>query len=107
VIFSCIFFGTIMFLPSCQTATQAATSDPQIVAQTSIRLYRSVISSQDDSRCVFTPTCSRYMEEAIQKHGIIGILMGVDRLTRCHGLNLNKGTCYEILKDGTLYDPVK
>jgi len=47
------------------------------------------------------------MEEAIQKHGFAGILMGIDRLTRCHGLNLKKGTCYEILKDGTLYDPVR
>jgi len=103
--FAC--FGCIMPLTSCQTSANAVASDPQIIAKASIRIYRSAISPQDDSRCVFTPTCSRYMEEAIQKHGMAGFLMGIDRLTRCHGLNLKPGTFYEILKDGTLYDPVQ
>ena len=105
--FICVLFACTASLSSCQTAARPVTSDPQIIVSTSLGMYRSIISTQDDSRCVFTPTCSRYMEEAINRHGLPGFFMGLDRLTRCHGLNLKKGTCYEILKDGTLYDPVK
>jgi len=107
VFFACAAFLCCTTLTSCQTTSSAVSSDPQIIAKASLNVYRSVISSQDDSRCVFTPTCSRFMEDAIQKHGLGGFLMGIDRLTRCHGLNLKPGTCYEILKDGTLYDPVE
>jgi uncharacterized protein len=35
--------------------------------------------------CRFTPTCSDYMIEAIQSHGIIaGGWMGIKRISRCH-----------------------
>jgi hypothetical protein len=54
-------------------------------------LYKSVISSQDGSSCTFTPSCSEYALQAINKKGvIIGSLMTFDRLTRCNGLNPDK-----------------
>ena len=35
--------------------------------------------------CRFEPTCSAYMKEAIQVHGIFkGIYLGVKRILRCH-----------------------
>lgn len=35
--------------------------------------------------CRFTPTCSRYCEEAIRTHGAIsGSLLGMKRICRCH-----------------------
>ncbi len=35
--------------------------------------------------CRFTPTCSEYMIEALEKYGFIkGMTMGVRRVSRCH-----------------------
>ncbi len=35
--------------------------------------------------CRFTPTCSEYMKEAIQRFGFIrGIKLGLKRLKKCH-----------------------
>ncbi len=35
--------------------------------------------------CVFTPTCSEYTKEAIEKYGIgKGIWLGLKRIIRCH-----------------------
>jgi len=48
-------------------------------------IYKCFFSSQDVDACVFNPTCSVYMMEAIKRHGyFIGFLDGVDRLLRCH-----------------------
>ncbi len=99
-------------LSSCRTVRESdtnrrSTSDIEIVATAATALYRDVITAQDTSRCVFTPSCSHYMEDAIRKHGFAGIFMGMDRLTRCHPLNAASGRLYERLSDGTLYDPVE
>ena len=35
--------------------------------------------------CRYTPTCSQYMEGAIQEHGWVkGSLFGIKRVLRCH-----------------------
>ena len=35
--------------------------------------------------CRFTPTCSEYMKQAINKYGVIkGIHLGFKRLLKCH-----------------------
>ena len=50
-----------------------------------LRLYKRWISPCLPSACRFHPTCSEYMIEAIEKHGVgRGILMGIGRLLRCH-----------------------
>ena len=50
--------------------------------------YKSFISSQDQNRCSFTPSCSEYGLLAVKKLGIIkGGISTMDRLTRCNGLN--------------------
>ena len=37
------------------------------------------------SHCRFTPTCSQYMKEAIERFGVIkGICLGIKRLFRCN-----------------------
>jgi putative membrane protein insertion efficiency factor len=49
-----------------------------------LRGYKHWISPLLPSSCRFHPTCSEYMMEAIQKHGVLrGIGMGLWRLARC------------------------
>ena len=49
-----------------------------------IRWYQQGISAQRPSRvCRFTPSCSQYMLEALQRFGLKGILLGSWRLLRC------------------------
>ena len=50
-----------------------------------IRLYRSGISPRLPPACRFTPTCSAYAEEAIQRYGAgRGSWLALRRLLRCH-----------------------
>ena len=49
-----------------------------------IRWYQRGISAQRPFRvCRFTPSCSQYMLEALQRFGLKGILLGSWRLLRC------------------------
>jgi uncharacterized protein len=50
-----------------------------------IRIYRRVVSPMLPPACRFTPSCSLYALEAIEKYGLLrGGFMGVRRLLRCH-----------------------
>ncbi len=41
-----------------------------------------------DKACRFTPSCSEYMYQAINRYGIIhGLWLGVKRIVRCHPWN--------------------
>ena len=54
-------------------------------ALTILRMYKRWISPMLPSACRFYPTCSEYMSEAIEKHGLMrGVGMGARRLLRCH-----------------------
>ena len=46
--------------------------------------YRAVLSSQQGDVCNFSPSCSEYGYNAINKYGVTGLLMTFDRLERCH-----------------------
>ena len=51
-----------------------------------VRMYQACISPFIGGRaaCRFTPTCSDYTRQAIEKHGAIrGSLMGIKRIWRC------------------------
>jgi len=55
------------------------------LAITILRIYKRVISPFLPSACRFHPTCSEYMMQAIEKHGVLrGVWMGTLRLLRCH-----------------------
>lgn len=43
-------------------------------------LYQNVITRFDGPRCQHLPTCSRFASQAVAKHGVLGIVMGLDRL---------------------------
>jgi uncharacterized protein len=50
-----------------------------------IKMYQSTISKVLPSSCRYTPTCSEYTFEAINRYGIFkGIWMGAKRIARCH-----------------------
>jgi len=50
-----------------------------------IRLYRRTLSRVLPPTCRFTPTCSEYAAQAIERFGVIkGGWMGVRRICRCH-----------------------
>lgn len=61
-----------------------------------IRFYQLAISPYLPNSCRYTPSCSQYTLEAIDRYGAIkGTFMGAKRILRCH----------PFAKGG--YDPVK
>ena len=53
-----------------------------------IKTYQMTISPRfSHGACRYTPTCSQYMLEAIEIHGVIkGVLLGIFRIMRCNPL---------------------
>jgi hypothetical protein len=50
-----------------------------------IRGYQLLLSPFIGNQCRFTPTCSQYAREAVEKHGAIkGSWMAARRVSRCH-----------------------
>lgn len=50
-----------------------------------VRLYQRCISPLTPPSCRFTPTCSQYTLEALQKYGPLkGSWLALKRLARCH-----------------------
>jgi len=61
-----------------------------------LRLYKTFLSPFLPPSCRFTPTCSEYAREAVEKYGALrGTWLGVKRISRCQPFS----------KGG--YDPVK
>ena len=51
-----------------------------------IKAYQVAVSPLTGGRavCRFTPTCSEYTKQAIEKHGVVrGIGLGMRRISRC------------------------
>ena len=58
---------------------------PGLLAIGLVRLYQIFLSPIFGNQCRFTPTCSNYMIQAIQKYGALrGIWKGTFRIMRCH-----------------------
>lgn len=61
-----------------------------------LRGYKQFISPFFPPSCRYTPTCSQYAIDAVQKHGVMrGLLLAMRRILRCHPFA------------GSGYDPVK
>ncbi len=64
--------------------------------------YKKHISSQDFGHCPYYPSCSSYTFQSIKKKGILlGIIQGLDRLSRC---NRNQNEHYLHTKNNKLID---
>jgi hypothetical protein len=51
-----------------------------------IRGYQRLISPAFPGHCRFTPSCSEYAHQAIERHGWMGLWLAIRRLSRCHPL---------------------
>jgi putative membrane protein insertion efficiency factor len=50
-----------------------------------VKVYQGAMSPYLPGACRYTPTCSQYAIEAIQKHGPLkGGWLGLKRISRCH-----------------------
>ncbi|MCF6349048.1 MAG: membrane protein insertion efficiency factor YidD [Flavobacteriaceae bacterium] len=50
-----------------------------------VRFYQVAISPYTPSSCRYTPTCSHYTVEALQKHGLFkGGWLAIKRIFSCH-----------------------
>ena len=58
---------------------------PRTVVLLAIRGYQMTLSPLMLTQCRFTPTCSRYTYEAVERYGALrGGWMGIRRIVRCH-----------------------
>ncbi len=48
-----------------------------------VLFYKKCMSPLMPSVCIYHPSCSSYMLDAIGEYGIKGVLMGIKRLLRC------------------------
>lgn len=50
-----------------------------------VRLYKIILSPLLPNVCRFSPSCSTYMIQALQTHGLFkGLYLGTHRILRCH-----------------------
>jgi putative membrane protein insertion efficiency factor len=60
------------------------TNSPRAVVTALIRLYQLAVSPFP-SPCRYSPTCSTYTLEAVQRYGAVkGCWLGLRRILRCH-----------------------
>jgi putative membrane protein insertion efficiency factor len=53
-----------------------------------LKLYKKYLSKPINASCIFTPTCSEYAMEAIEKRNLfIAFLLIIWRLLRCNSIN--------------------
>jgi putative membrane protein insertion efficiency factor len=58
---------------------------PREVVLAMIRVYQVSLAHIMVSQCRYTPSCSRYTYEAVERYGALrGSWMGMKRILRCH-----------------------
>jgi putative membrane protein insertion efficiency factor len=61
---------------------------PRRILVALLRAYQAFISPALPPACRFTPTCSEYAREAIERYGALrGSWLALRRLARCHPFN--------------------
>ncbi len=58
---------------------------PSRMITAAVRFYQRYLSPLKRPTCIYLPTCSQYMLEAVGKYGALkGGWLGIKRLLRCH-----------------------
>ena len=58
---------------------------PRVIEIFLIDIYKKYISNSFGKRCIYYPSCSTYVRQAVDKYGIIkGNLIGIKRLIKCN-----------------------
>jgi uncharacterized protein len=58
---------------------------PRLAVMGLIRAYQLTLAHLMFTQCRFTPSCSRYTYEAVERYGALrGSWLGVRRILRCH-----------------------
>ncbi len=58
---------------------------PRLALVGLVRLYQLILSPHLPSSCRYTPTCSEYAVQALQRYGAVkGSILSMHRLLRCH-----------------------
>ena len=61
---------------------------PGLILIKMVRVYQIFLSPIMGQQCRFSPTCSAYFIEAVEKYGaIVGSAKGIWRICRCHPFN--------------------
>lgn len=61
---------------------------PRLAVMALIRAYQQTLSHLVFTQCRFTPSCSHYAFEAVERYGALrGSWLGVKRVLRCHPLH--------------------
>ncbi len=61
---------------------------PRLAVMLAIRGYQMTVSHLVFTQCRFTPSCSRYTLEAVERYGALkGSWLGIKRILRCHPLH--------------------
>lgn len=71
--------------PGCREDPVNILRVPRLTVMGLIRAYQLTLSHLVFTQCRFTPTCSRYTYEAVERYGALrGSWLGVRRVLRCH-----------------------
>ncbi len=82
------------------------TSIPKVLVLAGFTFYKKFITNQDIPGCLYSPTCSQYMLQSVQKHGVWGIIQGLERLKRCNATEA-KRDLYKRDENGRFIDYVE
>lgn len=90
---------------STQKIEKHSFSEIGFIGMSLIHLYQGIISSQDRPACIFSVSCSKYAERAIERRGtFFGILLSSDRIQRCNSIAIDY---YRInTETGKAIDPI-
>lgn len=90
-----------------QEGREPETSVTRLFFLGAVSVFQKYVSPTDGDRCGFSPSCSAFGREAVDRQGpFLGVLVTADRLMRCT-LFKRPGPDYLLLPDGRLFDPVE